>query len=219
MAKHTQNESGTKRGRTVLAAAFAVAGLAITGMGVYAGLNATASGSQAVTSGTLKLTTAPGTGSAGFALPIANMAPGDVENRFITLTNGGTLPAQNATVAVTGSTLLATSAAKGLHLAITGCSVPWVVNTTLNTGTCADVLPPTVLADTTVSTLSTPAALSISNPIAPGAINYLRLALTLPNQNETTVDGTLPAGTIQGLVDTLSFTFNEVQRAATTVNG
>ena len=42
------------------------------------------------------------------------------------------------------------------------------------------------------------------------------MTTTLPDQNETTTNGTLPGGTIQGLSTTLTFTFSETQRAATT---
>lgn len=42
--------------------------------------------------------------------------------------------------------------------------------------------------------------------------------MRLPDQNETTVNGTLPANTIQGLSTNLTYTFTETQRAATTTN-
>ena len=42
--------------------------------------------------------------------------------------------------------------------------------------------------------------------------------MTLPDQSETTTNGTLPAGTIQGLSASLTYTFAETQRDATTSN-
>ena len=82
--------------RIILAAAFAVGVLGLTGAGVYAGLNATATGTQNITTGILSLTVAPGTGSTGFGQTISNMAPGDVNNVDVDLTNGASLSAQQA---------------------------------------------------------------------------------------------------------------------------
>ena len=41
---------------------------------------------------------------------------------------------------------------------------------------------------------------------------------TLPDQSETTTNGTLPVGTIQGLSASLRWTFEDAQRASTTTN-
>src|SRR5207302_7572103 len=90
--------------RTTLAVAVAIGGLLLTAGGVYAGLNAVATNTtpQTVTSGTLKLTMA--NNGAGFSQNISDMAPADVVNRFVDLTNGGTLDAQNLTLAVSDAT-------------------------------------------------------------------------------------------------------------------
>src|SRR5579862_4287996 len=77
--------------RHLLAAGFAVSVIAATSAGVYAGLSATATGTSAVSSGTLLMTlTADGT-SAGLPETISGMAPGDVYNVYVNLNNTGTL--------------------------------------------------------------------------------------------------------------------------------
>jgi hypothetical protein len=212
MSKHTRT-TGRSSARTVMAASFAVAGLAITGAGVYAGLNATATGTQAVSSGTLKLTMA-NTGASVFTGAVSNMAPGDVVNRFVELTNSGTLDAATLTLGVagTGATKLTTDATYGLAVTVTGCDVAW----TVATGACSGT-PTTLMASTPIATLSsTPGA--VKSALTPSEVLHLKVGVALPDQNETTTNGTLPGGTIQGLSSTLTYTFNEVQRTATTTN-
>jgi spore coat-associated protein N len=215
MSRHSQPTVKTPT-RTIVAAAFAVAGLAITGAGVYAGLNADATGTQAVSSGTLSLTLANETGS-NFSSAVTNLAPGDVVNRYVNLTNGGNLAAQSLTLGVAGAgtTLLTTSATRGLAVSVTSCSTSWTV--AANVATCTAGTTTLVMASTPVSTLSgTPGAVQAS--LAVGAVVHLKVSVTLPDQAETTANGVLPGSTIQGLSDTLTYTFNELQRTATTTN-
>jgi len=89
MSSHARRAPRGNR-RTTLAALVAVGGLILTAGGVYAGLNAVATNTtpQTVTSGTLKLTMA--NDGVGFSQNISDVAPGDVVNRFVDLTNGGT---------------------------------------------------------------------------------------------------------------------------------
>ncbi|MDQ2583869.1 TasA family protein [Saccharothrix yanglingensis] len=99
--------------------------LVAMGVGVWATLTATAANvtPEQVTSGTLKLTL--GNNGAGSGQGITDMAPGDVVNRYVTLTNGGSLDAQGLTVqvAATGSSTLITDGATGkaLRVTITTC--------------------------------------------------------------------------------------------------
>jgi hypothetical protein len=201
--------------RVALAVAFAVGVLSLTGAGVYAGLTATATGTAAVTSGTLSLTMAAGSGSVGLPQTVSNMAPGDVVNTFVDLSNGSGLAAKNLTLGVTGtgSTLLTTDATKGLAISVTQCSVAW----TVATGVCSGTTTPLVTS-TAVATLSSTPATVVSGSVATSASWHLRLGLTLPDQNETTVNGVPPTPTIQGLSTTLTYTFSESQRTATTTN-
>ncbi|MDQ1685074.1 MAG: hypothetical protein QOC82_1811 [Frankiaceae bacterium] len=221
MASHASRAPRGNR-RTTLAAVVAVGGLILTAGGVYAGLNAIATNTtpQTVTSGTLKLTMA--NNGAGFSQNVSNVAPGDVVNRFVDLTNGGTLDAQNLTLTVADGTptKLTTDATNGLHVSVLACTTAgWVVNALTNTATCADVGgPTTIVNNAALATISgTPASL-VAGSVPQGSVYHYEISVTLPSQNETTTNGTLPGGTIQGLSASLTWTFNELQRSATTTN-
>ena len=199
--------------RPFAAAAAGAAVLVGTGFGVWATLNATATGSdEAISSGTLKLTMAAN--GVGFSSAITNMAPGDVVNRYVNLTNGGTLDAQNLTVQVggTGSSALLTdgTSSKGLRVSINACSVAWNPANGACTGTATSIL-----AATPVSGLANAVNIG-AGAIAAGGAQYLQVSTQLPDQSETTINGTLPSGTIQGQTATLTYTFGETQRNATT---
>lgn len=201
----------------IAAGAVAAAGLAITGAGVFAALNATATNTtaQAATSGVLSLQMS--TNSAGFNQAVSNLAPGDTVNRYVTLTQGADLDGKALTLAVTDATptLLTTSATKGLKVTVTQCSVAW----TISSGTCGSGGTSTVLgtAGTALSAIptATPEQL-VAGAIAAGSTLNLQISLTLPDQTETTVNGSAPTGTIQGLTSALTWTFSETQRTATT---
>ena len=70
--------------RPAAAAVSSAAVLIVAGTGIWASLAAEASGVAAVQSGSLKLTLAD-SGSAGFGQTVANTAPGDAVNRYVTL--------------------------------------------------------------------------------------------------------------------------------------
>ncbi|MDQ1746047.1 MAG: hypothetical protein QOD07_310 [Frankiaceae bacterium] len=221
MSSHARRAPRGNR-RSTLAAVVAVGGLLLTAGGVYAGLNAVATNTtpQAVTSGTLKLTMA--NNGVGFSQSVTNVAPGDVVNRFVDLTNGGTLDAQNLTLSVADGTptKLTTDATNGLHVSVLACTTAaWVVNSVTNTATCADVGgPTTVVNNAALATVSGTPATLVAGAVAQGSTYHYEISLTLPNQSETTTNGTLPSNTIQGLAASLTWTFNELQRTATTTN-
>lgn len=211
--------------RRLLAAAFAAGLLALTGAGVYAGLNATATGSESVTSGTLSLTLGKDGNSAGFPQSVSNMAPGDTTNTYVTLTNGtaGGLAGQNLTLSVTGSpatsTLITPPAADGstgLQVSVTQCSVAWTVTVgTPGSASCSGSTT-TLLSPSSVASLSSPATL-VSGTIPAGQVYHLQVSLTLPSSlTETTTNGTPPTTTIQGQSVTLSYSFGESQRTGAT---
>lgn len=211
--------SPARRPNPRLLAAFAVgaAGLAITGGGVYAALNATASNTtaQGASSGVLSLTMA--NNGTGFSQGVSNLAPGDVVNRYVTLTQGADLAGKDLTLTVADSTptLLTTDAAKGLRVTVTQCvGGDWTVT---GAGSCTGAGATTSVLATNVplkTLAATPSALAGS--VAAGSTVKLQLALSLPDQTETTVNGTAPAGTIQGLSSALTWTFGETQRTAST---
>jgi hypothetical protein len=202
--------------KTLMIGAAVIGGGALVGSGVFASLNATAfnTSGQAVNTQTLILTQAASgvTGiTGGISTAISNIAPGDVVNRFVILTNGGTMAATNLRLGLADSTptALTSNATNGLQIAIDECSVAWAAG-----GTCSGT--------TTVALASTPATTLISgsqtlsvSSLAASAVNHLRIKLTLPAGSETTTNGTLPAGTIQGLASSLTWTFTEDQRTAT----
>jgi hypothetical protein len=219
-AHHIESENNRRRAawRPFAAAAAGAAVLVGTGFGVWASLNATASGSaESVSSGTLKLTLAAN--GTGFSANINNLAPGDVVNRYVDLTNGGTLDAQNLTVQVagTGSAALLTdgvspATTKALRVSITSCTGTWAPTT----GTCSGTTSP-VLASTAVGGLASATSI-IAGSIPSGTVAHLQISTQLPDQTETTVNGNLPASTIQGQNATLTYTFGEAQRTAVTTN-
>ena len=213
----TDLEPAPRRSRRRLAGAALVAGtgLLLTGTGVYAALSATAfnTTAEAVTSGTLKLTLADN--GAGFSQAVSNVAPGDVVNRYVTLTNGGTLDGKDLKLGVADATpsLLTSDATKGLRVTVSSCPTAW----TATSGACSGT-PTVVLASTALSSLRTTAAAFTTTTVVAGAVQHLQLSLTLPDQVETTVNGLLPNPTIQGLTAALTWTFSENQRAATVLN-
>jgi spore coat-associated protein N len=221
MSAHAKRAPRGNR-RTAVATFVAVAGLLVTAGGVYAGLNAVATNAspQTVTSGTLKLTMA--NNGVGFGQSISDMAPGDVVNRFVDLTNGGNLDASALTLSVADGTptKLTTDATNGLHVSVLACTTAaWVVNSSSNTATCADTGgPTTVVNNAALATISGTPATLVSGTVAKASVYHYEISLTLPNQSETTTNGTLPANTIQGLSAALTWSFNEAQRTATTTN-
>jgi len=186
--------------------------------GVYAGLSATATGAESVTSGSLDLTLSPDVG-AGFSNFTGKMAPGDTDNVYVDLNNTGSLAsAAGMTLGVVGAPSNALTngsvAGEGLTVTATQCSVAW----TLATGVCSGTTTP-ILATTQVSTLSTPVALSNIPALAAatGQVAHVQVSLGLA-ATETSTNGVAPAQTIQGLTTTLTYTFTEQQRTGVATN-
>lgn len=205
--------------RALSGAALVLSVAAIAGQSVLASLNATAFNTvaQNINSGTMKLDLA--NNGDGFQQSINKIAPGDIVNRYVTLTNSGTLDGIGLALktAQTGTSSLITdgvspSTTKALKLTVTSCSVPW--NT--STGTCAGTSTQEI-ASTTLGSLTSNTAFSSPN-MASGALRYLQMQLQLPDQNETTVNGTLPSNTVQGGSVSITYTFDLAQRVATTTN-
>jgi len=212
----------TKKKRTwrpLAGAAIVISVAAIAGQSVLASLNATAfnTTAQNINAGTLKLDLA--NNGNGFGTSIANVVPGDVVNRYVTLTNSGTLNGIGLTLktAQTGTPSLITDGispitTKALKLTVTSCSVAW--NTT--TGVCSGT-PTEELASTVIGSLTSATALA-SSTLNSTAVRYLQMKIELPDQNETTVNGALPANTVQGGSVDVTYTFDLKQRLATTTN-
>ncbi len=205
--------------RPLAVAALGLAVLAIGGQGVWGSLNATATNTspQSVTSGSLKLTMAA-TG-VGVEQTIGNIAPNDVVNRHLVLTNGGTLTVSDIAFSVTApaSSPLVTDAgtSKALKVTVKSCPTPWVATS----GTCAGGLSTVAMAQRVLSAVDTPVNLTL--PAAATAVDgkaYLQVSVTLPDQDEVTTNGTAPAGSIQARTVALTYVFTATQRTGTTTN-
>ncbi|MCR6484468.1 CalY family protein [Amycolatopsis sp. OK19-0408] len=211
MADHARRRSAR---RPVALAVIGGSVLVAMGAGVWATLSATAANvtPETISSGTLKLTLAAN--GAGFDQSIANLAPGDTVNRYVDLTSGGSLDAQALTmqVAATGSSALVTDGAstKALRVTVKQCPGTWNTATGACGGTASTLLPATAL-----SGLGSAQSL-IAGAVTAGSVAHLQVSVQLPDQTETTVNGTLPTATIQGLTANLTYTFAETQRSATT---
>ena len=219
MSEYSHNEKKERRYGKI-----AVAGLLVTSVGllatagVYAGLSATATGTESVSSGTLNLTLTPDVG-AGFSNFLAKMAPGDTDNVYVNLNNTGTLAsAAGMTLGVVGlpSNALTNGSVvgEGLNVTAVQCSVAW----TLATGTCSGATTP-ILATTQVSLMNAGVALSNIPALvaATGQVAHVQVSLGLTG-TETSVNGVPPAATIQGLSTTLTYTFTEQQRTGVATN-
>ena len=191
----------------------------VAGTSVFAGLNATVSASQDNSTGSLTLTTA--NNGTGFSQSITNLAPGDIVNRYVTLTNGGTLSSQSLgmAIAATGTSTLITdgvspSTTKALTVTVLSCTGgSWNTSTGVCSGTTN-----TEIAETTLSAFTSQKVFSVSPTLAAGATSKLQIRTKLPDQNETTVNGVAPAATTQNGSVSLTYTFNQAQATATTTN-
>lgn len=205
--------------RAMAGAAIVISVATIAGQNVIASLNATAFNetAQNVNAGTMKLDLADN--SAGFGQSISNLVPGDVVNRYVTLTNSGSIDGLGLSLktAQTGTPTLISDAVnsgtnKALRLTVNSCSVAW--DTT--NGTCNGTVA-TELAATPIGSLTNSTNLATST-LNSGDIRHLQMQINLPDQNETTVNGVAPSNTIQGGAADITYTFDLAQRVATTVN-
>jgi hypothetical protein len=197
----------------------AIGGAGLVASNVFAALTATATNTSggSVTTGTLKLQLAPSGVSGitgGFTSPIAAMGPGDTVNRYIDLSNTGTLDGASPTLQIVSSdsNTLVNSASAGLQVTITACSVAWS-----NTGTCSGTSS-VALASTPVSTIKASAQNITLPSVLVGGVNYLKVSTALPAGTENVLNGVLPVGTVQGLTASLTWTFVIQERAVTTTN-
>lgn len=200
-----------------IAPPFAVATLAlslltVTSFGTYAALVAEAENvtPQTITSGTLSLSL--GENGASFSDDVANLVPGDIVNRHVLLTNDGTVEGQNLTlqIAATGSPTLITDGAStsAVTLAINSCSVAW----TPSTGACGGD-EAIVQAATSMADFGTP--ISLISEFDVSAAQHLQLSFSLPDQDETTLNGVPPAESIQGKTMDVTFSFQIEQLVGT----
>jgi hypothetical protein len=206
--------------RALAGAAIVVSVATIAGQSVVASLNATAFNAvaQQISAGTMQLDLT--NSGNGFGQNITNVVPGDVINRYVTLTNSGSINGIGLSLktAQTGTSSLisdGTGAAtnKALRLTVKSCSVAW--NT--SSGVCTGGTEVTELAATPIGSLTSATTLT-SSTMNSLAVRYLQMQIALPDQDETTVNGARPAFTVQGGSVNVTYTFDLAQRVATTVN-
>jgi hypothetical protein len=204
--------------KVAIAGVAAVGGTALVSSSVFASLTATAFNTSggSVTTAHISLTQAASgvTGiTGGFTTAITAMGPGDTVNRYVDLTNGGTLDAILPTLALsaTPANALTTSSSAGIQVAIKNCTVVWT-----NAGVCSAGAT-VVLASTPATTLATAQAITLPSTLA-GAVSHLQIGISLPAGSETVANGVLPGGTIQNLTTAITWTFGETARAGTTTN-
>ena len=216
MSKLTAFGSAGRIGvKIAIVGAATLGGSALVSSSVFASLTAVATQAQGIQTGTLKLVQSSNVTSGmtgGITTSIPAMTPGDTVNRYIQVDNTGTLAASGITLkAATTGSILATDATNGIHVSLTGCSTAWVA------ATCSGSV--SVLASTALSALTTGVALSNASAVlAASGHLYLQMAISLPNSSEVTTNGTLPGSTIQGISETVTWTFTTTQVTGSTTN-
>jgi hypothetical protein len=191
--------------KVTIVVAAALGGTGLVATNVFAALTATATNTSggSVTTGTLRLTLSDSAGSGGFTSAITNMGPGDTVNRYIDLTNIGTLDGASPTLQLSApaANALTTNSSTGLQISIAACSIAWVAGTSTPAATLV----------ASAQSLNLPSSLA-------GSTNRLKISIALPAGNENVLNGVLPVGTVQGLTSAITWSFTVVERAAITSN-
>jgi len=206
--------------KIAIVAAAAIGGTSLVSSSVFASLSASAFNTtpQSVSTGTLSLveTNSVVVGiTGGFVTAISSLAPGDTVNRYIDLTNNGTLDETNTTISLAGSTPINTldsDTVKGLQITIRECTVAWT-----NAGVCSGTTTVAMAATPAATMVATPQFMTLASHLA-GRVARLQVSIALPTGSEVTTNGVLPVGTVQSLTTGLVWTFLEQQRLATTTN-
>jgi spore coat-associated protein N len=205
--------------KVVIVSAATIGGAALVSSSVFASLTATATNpAQSVQTGTLKLTQVSSTSpaSGGITTTISGMAPGDTVNRYIELTNGGTLDAASMTLGLadSASTALTTNGTAGLQVVVNACTLAWSA-----AGVCTGTTTAMMSTKTALLMTGTPQTLALpAGATTAASITHLQISLSLPAGSEVTINGVLPTGTVQGLTSSLVWTFTETERTTTTTN-
>ncbi|MEI6868258.1 MAG: hypothetical protein WCK62_07155 [Actinomycetes bacterium] len=178
-------------------ALLAVGSLGVVGVtsATSANLNATAfnTANHQIDSGTLRLTLADVGPGAGFTTTVSQMAPGDTEYRYVTLTQGaknvlGLTP--KLQISDVNSTLLTTDKVRGLQITVQNCATAWTVSAGSTAASCTGGAT-SVIANTSIVNLKTLTTLN-NYLLAKSNVNYLQFAINLPAGNdEATANGSL----------------------------
>jgi len=179
----------------------------IAALGTFAQFTSSTSVSQPAATGTVTVGLgASGTSANRLNVAVADMAPGDTAQRSVDLANSGSIALAGVTLTTTASpsSVLDTDAVNGLQLAIDRCSVAWTESGSAPyTYSCGGTVS-TVLASRPV--IGSGLALANLASTAPGAVDHLRVTLSLP----TSADNSF-----QGVSSTIAYTFTGTQRPGT----
>jgi hypothetical protein len=192
----------------VFASVVLVGGAAsVAGLGTFGAFTSTTTASESVASGKVVLSSAAG--AVSMATPVADMVPGDVAQRAVTLTRSTdttSFGSVKLTTTASTSNALTSGVANGLTVKIDQCSVPWTKAATTNDLSCTGTTT-AVVAQRAVIGADLDLAAATTTLNAAGAMSYLRVSVSLPAAADNT---------FQGLSNTLTFTFDGTQRAANT---
>jgi spore coat-associated protein N len=180
----------------------------VAGLGTFGAFTSTTTASESVASGKVVLSSAAG--AVSMATPVADMVPGDVAQRAVTLTRSTdttSFGSVKLTTSASTSNALTSGVANGLTVKIDQCSVPWTKAATTNDLTCTGGTTTAVLAQRAVIGADLDLAAATTTLNASGATSYLRVSVSLPAAADNS---------FQGLSNTLTFTFDGTQRAANT---
>ena len=222
MSRNSQtHRRGQRPSRIVVVGVLSLVVTILTTTGVYAALSARAVASDSVSSGSLNLVQSADVGI-GFSAFVGKMAPGDLHNVYVNLSNTGslgTVAGMRLWVGAAPVTTLTNGVAvgEGLTARISSCTLPWI----LATGACPG-LTTVELAATAISTMNSAAtARALANVPAlaatTGKVAHVQVSLGLVG-TEKSINGIPPVRTIQGQASTLTFSFTVQQRLGIKTN-
>jgi spore coat-associated protein N len=194
----------SKRKRVTLLVGWTLGVIGVIGMGAFAAFTSTASGSTAVSTGTMTLAVGTtGTSANRLSVAASNIAPGDTIQRAVDLVSGGNVT-QTLSLTTTASpgNLLDSDTTNGLQMVVDSCPSSWTeAGGPAYTYTCGGSITTVV---TTRPVIQAGLALSGAGITNPGT-SHLRITETFPGA---------AGNTFQGLAaDTITYTFNGTQRA------
>ena len=202
-----QNMSGSKK--ITVAAVGTVACATVAGSGVFAAWTSSATTGASGQYDTAVVTAAfADTGSPRWATGVSNMIPGDVVNRYQTLSNTGTIQ-QDFTIQTTGAAVKGwtggnLAADANFEVAISACDVEWKLD---GGGSTCPAKQHDIQTVAAISTSPTSGAVTIA--ASPGK-TYLKVSLDINSAADNAT---------QGKAATVTLTATGTWRAASETNG
>ncbi|MEW1823074.1 TasA family protein [Arthrobacter sp. NPDC080031] len=198
----------TTTGKVIASLALVGTAAGVAGLGTYGAFTSSTSASNTVASGIVNIALGASGTTNRLSVAASGLVPGDTVQRVATLSNATgnqALSAITLTTAASPTSLLDTSTAMGLQVAVDECSVAWTEGGTAPayTYTCGGTTT-SVLASRPV--IGSNVALANLTAVTAGHTDNLRVTLTLPS----TADNTL-----QNQSSTIAFNFTGSQRTAT----